>query len=182
MEDGYSWTCYGDMHYESWAALNGAKGLAMYGWEKGGGVYQDGPYSGASNYVFTAVGFKDAAFPADIFVELKIEFRDLSGRTISAQAERVQGTADWVQYSVSAMSPPETEIIRAVISYSGSPGHGGSFKWDDVELTSSPIQIQQVTPAPTNEPPKATAPGLSSPAPSGPRKLSSKEIRELRKP
>lgn len=132
------WNQWADARIESWAARSGTNGLAMYGWTSGGGVYQDIPASGFSNYVLTAWGFRDDEVHLLYYIQMRIEFLDDGGDCIDFVQLVVRGTNQWEQYTLSAPSPRRTASVRAVLSFSGSPGSGGAFKWDDVELTSTP--------------------------------------------
>ncbi len=131
------WGRWGEAYVEPWAARTGTNGLAMYGWTTGGGAYQEVSASGASNYTFSAWGFRDAVFPTNQIAELKLEFDNANGQTIHTAIQIVAGTDTWTHYSLSAIAPAGTVTVRPVIAVGGSAGTDGAFKWDDAELTST---------------------------------------------
>ncbi len=129
-----AWTFIDDARLEGWAARNGTNGLAMYGWTDGGLVWQDVAACGTSNYTFSAWGFRDADFPAGLGVEMKIEFLSESLTPLVVTQRFVSGSAAWIDFSISGISPPDTKVVRVVLAFSGTPGTGGAFKWDDAVL------------------------------------------------
>lgn len=136
-ENPSAWVVLDDVREEPWAARNGTNGLAMYGWTDGGITWQDVPAVGTSNYTFTAWGFRDADFPAGLSVEMKLEFLAAGFLPLATTQRFVTGSAAWSDFSIGAISPPDTEIVRVVLAFAGPAGAGGAFKWDDAVLLSS---------------------------------------------
>lgn len=139
-----SWTQFGSgTATEAWAARSGSLGLAFYGWDAGGGgVYQDVSAGGVSNYTFTVYAFQDANWPSRT-VEVKLEFFD-SGFTLLASTSKVvtSGTS-WQQLSIAGQSAAGTAYVRPVMAFGAGSTGGGAFKWDDSDLTSSPLAIPE---------------------------------------
>jgi len=133
-----SWSQYGDARLEGWAARSGTNGLAFYGWTTEGGVYQDLVVGGISNYTLSVYGFRDNDFSILYYVQMRIEFLDADFNQLDFVQNVIRGTNQWDLHTLSAPCPPGTARIRSTLSFSGSPGSGGAFKWDDVSLTSTP--------------------------------------------
>jgi len=136
-----SWSQWGNAAIEPWAAYEGTNGLAFYGWTTDGGVYQDIEAAGYSNYFFTVQGFRDDNFSIQYYIQARIEFLDSNGDMIDFVQNVVRGTSQWEAVTLSAPSPRRTARVRIVMSFSGSPGTGGAFKWDEASLTSSPYTV-----------------------------------------
>ena len=136
-----SWAQWGDAAIEPWAAFEGTNGLAFYGWTTSGGVYQDIEAAGYSNYFFTVQGFRDDNLSIQYYIQARIEFLDADGSMIDFVQNVVRGTSTWESVTLSAPSPRRTTRVRIVMSFSGSPGTGGAFKWDEASLTSSPCTV-----------------------------------------
>lgn len=132
-----AWVFIDDARLEGWAARSGSTGLAMYGWTDGGLVWQDVNAAGTSNYTFSAWGFRDTAFPAGLAVEMKLEFLSDTLIPLVVTQRFLAGTAEWSEFTIGGISPPDTKIVRAVLAFSGTPGTDGAFKWDDAVLLST---------------------------------------------
>ncbi len=133
------WERWGDAYVEPWAARTGTNGLAIYGWTPGGGVYQEVDADGASNFTFSVWGFRDSEVLAEQMAELKLEFADEHGHTLSVAVYIIEGTQTWTRYSLSAVAPAGTAVVRPVIAAGGPEGAEGAFKWDDAELVSTEL-------------------------------------------
>lgn len=151
-ETGYgaavdSWIQWGDAVIEPWASRNdgGTNGLAFYCWTAGGGVYQDVEVAGHSNYLFTIYGFRDNEVSILYYIQARLEFLDANGATIDFVQNVVRGTNEWQQISIGAPSPAGCARVRCVLSFSGSAGPGGGFKWDDAVLSSTPAEWTPTT-------------------------------------
>ena len=140
-----SWSQWGDAATEPWAACEGSNGLAFYGWTSSGGVYQDVEAAGYSNYLFTVHSFRDNDFSIQYYIQARLEFLDASGVMIDFVQNVVRGTNEWQQISIAGPSPAGCVRVRSVLSFSGSPGQGGAFKWDDVVLSSTPAEWKPTT-------------------------------------
>lgn len=133
------WTRYDEAYIEPWALRSGTNGLAFYGWTSGGGAYQDVDVGGISNYTLSVWGWRDINFDfANYYVQVRLEFLDANLNQIDFVQSVVRGTNQWDQYVLSAPNPPRTAKVRCTLSFSGGAGAGGAFKWDDVDLVSTP--------------------------------------------
>ncbi len=132
-----AWILIDDTRLEGWAARSGTNGLAHYGWTDGGIAWQDIQAVGTSNYTFSVWGFRDTDFSAGLSVEMKIEFLSDTLAPLVVTQQYLTGSAAWATYSISGISPPDTKIVRVVLAFSGTPGAGGAFKWDDAVLLST---------------------------------------------
>ncbi|HPF98447.1 MAG TPA: thrombospondin type 3 repeat-containing protein [Kiritimatiellia bacterium] len=132
-----AWSFIDDARLEPWAARSGTNGLALYGWTDGGLVWQDVAALGTSNYTFSAWGFRDTDFSGALTLEMKIEFLADNLTPLVVTQRFLTGSAAWTQFSITGISPPDTKVVRVVLAFSGTPGTGGAFKWDDAVLLSS---------------------------------------------
>ncbi len=131
------WNREGNAYIESWAAETGAQGLAFYGWENEGRIAQEVSAAGLSNYTFSASGLVETSFPLDqMEVEIRLEFCNEEGIALSTHTTAVSGPDEWTRYSLTAVAPPDTVVVRVVMAYQGEKGSGGAILWDNAELVS----------------------------------------------
>ncbi|MBN2561436.1 MAG: hypothetical protein JXQ75_10960, partial [Phycisphaerae bacterium] len=151
-----AWTLADDLRYEGWALRSGTNGLAMYGWTDGGLAYQDVSTTGASNYTFTAWGYRDDSFSlTQIWCELRLEFYSDASATLlvgSCSSRIGYAPAAWTLYGVSAPTPPGAGVVRAALVFGGAASED-AFKWDDAVLVAdhNPAPAHYVSPSGSHE-------------------------------
>ena len=129
-----NWTGSGDTGVESWAAYTGSWGMKTGTYAASDVVYQEVAVAGSTPYAFSIWGQRDGGTPTGTY---QVNLAWYNGATpLTVDGGDVTLTDGWTQQLLNATSPATANKVRATF---GGTSLNLTGKWDDADLSSSPI-------------------------------------------